>query len=397
MAAMNDVPASPDVVVVGGGVIGLSIAWRAAETGRRVAVVDPAPGRGATWAAAGMLAPVTEAHYGEEALAGLTVHAAEQWPAYSSDLEAVSECDTGYLRCGTIVVGADRSDRLALDEIRAYQTSLGLEVTALSGRESRELEPALSPGSHGGAHVPGDHQVDNRLLVAALLAACRAHHVTFVADRVVAVDQDQTGAVSGIIHGSGIALRAPAVVLASGWDVALAKGLSPDTLPPVRPVKGMTLRLQARALAPRLSRTVRGLVHGIPCYLVPRTDGALVVGATSEERGTDRTVDAGAVYALLRDARSLVPGIDEYELVECATGLRPATPDNAPVVGWSSVPGLALAVGHYRNGILLAPVTATAVADLIAGRPLPEVMTPFGPERFPDRVRAVPAPSAAAR
>ncbi len=397
MAAMHEVPASPDVVVVGGGVIGLSIAWRVAETGRRVVVVDPAPGRGATWAAAGMIAPVTEAHYGEEALASLAVHAAERWPAYNTDLEAVSARGTGYLRCGTIVVGADRSDRLALDEIRAYQASLGLEVTALSGRESRELEPALSPNSHGGAHVTGDHQVDNRLLVAALTAACRAHHVTFVADRVAAVDRDRTGAVSGVVQDTGIALRAPTVVLAAGWDLASVQGLPPGTLPPVRPVKGMTLRLQARALAPRLSQTVRGLVHGIPCYLVPRHDGALVVGATSEERGTDQTVDAGAVYALLRDARSLVPGIDEYELVECATGLRPGTPDNAPVVGWSSVPGLALAAGHYRNGILLAPVTAAAVADLVAGRPLPDVMAPFGPERLLGHARGAPAAGTAAR
>ncbi|MDA8148979.1 MAG: FAD-dependent oxidoreductase, partial [Actinomycetota bacterium] len=187
------------------------------------------------------------------------------------------------------------------------------------------------------------------------------------------------------------------VVLAAGWDLASVQGLPPGTLPPVRPVKGMTLRLQARALAPRLSQTVRGLVHGIPCYLVPRHDGALVVGATSEERGTDQTVDAGAVYALLRDARSLVPGIDEYELVECATGLRPGTPDNAPVVGWSSVPGLALAAGHYRNGILLAPVTAAAVADLVAGRPLPDVMAPFGPERLLGHARGAPAAGTAAR
>jgi len=394
---MSEMPGSPDVVVVGGGVIGLSIAWRVAETGHRVVVVDPTPGRGATWAAAGMLAPVTEAHYGEEALARLTVHAAEQWPAYSTDLEAVAERGTGYLRCGTIVVGADRSDRLALDEIRAYQASLGLEVTPLSGRESRELEPALSPNSHGGAHVPGDHQVDNRLLVAALVSACQASHVAFVADRVVAVDRDGTGAVSGVILDTGTALGAPVVVMASGADVASVRGLPPGALPPVRPVKGMTLRLQARRLAPRLSRTVRGLVHGIPCYLVPRHDGALVVGATSEERGTDRTVEAGAVYTLLRDARSLMPGIDEYELVECATGLRPGTPDNAPVVGWSSVPGLALAAGHYRNGILLAPVTAAAVADLIAGRPLPEVMTPFGPGRFPTHVPGAPTPGIVAR
>ncbi len=380
---MSNVPGQPEVVIVGGGVIGLSIAWRVAEDGCRVTIIDPAPGRGATWAAAGMLAPVTEAHYGEEALARLTLHAAGLWPAFNADLEAAAGQGAGYLRSGTIVVGADHSDRLALDDIRAYQTSLGLAVTPLSRRESRELEPALSPSSHGGAYVPGDHRVDNRLLVAALVAACRAHQVTFVTDRVVAVDRGRTGAVSGVALETGSALAAPAMVMASGWDLASVQGIPAGALPPVRPVKGMTLRLRAGGRAPRLSHTVRGLVHGVPCYLVPRNDGSLVVGATSEERGADRTVEAGAVYTLLRDSRSLVPGIDEYELVECATGLRPGTPDNAPVVGWSPVPGLALAVGHYRNGILLAPVTAAAVADLLAGRPLPDVVAPFGPERFP--------------
>ena len=141
-----------------------------------------------------------------------------------------------------------------------------------------------------------------------------------------------------------------------------------------------------------LPRTVRGLVRGRPCYLVPRLDGSVVVGATSEERGFDRTVQAGAVHALLDDARALVPGIDELELGECLAGLRPGSPDNGPTVGWTAVRGLAVATGHYRNGILLAPLTADAVVALLGDEPVPAPFAPFGPERWGRRARGPATP-----
>ncbi len=177
-------------------------------------------------------------------------------------------------------------------------------------------------------------------------------------------------------------MTAESVVVTAGCHSNQLGGLPPGTLPPVRPVKGMTLRLAAPAHVPRLRRTLRGLVHGESCYVVPREDGSVVVGATVEEKGFDRTVQARALYELLRDARTVVPGLDEYELTETAVGLRPGSPDNAPAIGRTAVPGLLVATGHYRNGILLAPVTADAIAALLAGGDSDAVVAPFGPQRF---------------
>jgi glycine oxidase len=365
--------AGMDAIIVGGGVIGLAAAWRAARAGVTVTVVDPEPGRGASWAAAGMLAPVTEAEFGEEPLVRLLVAGAARWEAFARDLAEAAGGDTGYRPCGTVVVAADASDRTAVDQLLAYRLSLGLEATRLTGSACRRLVPALAPGVRGGAEVPGDHQVDNRVLLGALRTACERAGVAAVAE--AAVEVRPAGSGVSVRLAGGRSLAAGAVVVAAGASSGCLAGVP---VPPLRPVKGHVLRLRG---APLLDRTVRGLVRGRPCYLVPRADGSVVVGATVEERGFDRVVQAGAVHALLDDARTLVPGIDELELVECATGLRPATPDNAPYVGWTSVPGVALATGHFRNGILLAPLTAQAVAALLAGDPVPAALQGFGPDR----------------
>jgi glycine oxidase len=173
-------------------------------------------------------------------------------------------------------------------------------------------------------------------------------------------------------------------VLAAGWQSGVLSGLPPGTAPPVRPVKGQILRLRPRPGAPAapLARTVRGLVRGSSVYLVPRADGEIVVGATQEELGSDTTVTAGGVWELLRDARLLVPGITELELAEAMAGLRPGTPDNAPVLGPAALPGLVLATGHFRGGVLLAPVTAEVIAEYLATEALPELAAPFTAARF---------------
>ncbi len=371
-----------DAVFVGGGVIGLSAAWRAARRGLSVAVVDPRPGHGATWAAAGMLAPVTEVHFGQEALGRLLLAAAGRWETFAAELEEAAGSPVGYRRCGTLVVAADASDRAWVDRLAGHQRALGLEVAPRSASQCRALVPALSPAVRGGSEVPGDHQVDNRALAAALVTACRAAGVELVADSVAGV-RCNGGRATGVELAGGSRLAAGTVVLSAGCDSARLRGLPPGAAPPVRPVKGHILRLRGDPGAPLLGRTVRGLVHGRATYLVPRTDGSVVVGATVEERGYDRRVQAGAVHALLDDARTLVPGIDELELAECAAGLRPGSPDDAPVVGRvAAVDGLVVATGHHRNGILLAPLTADAVADLLAGGPLTGPLAPFGPERF---------------
>jgi glycine oxidase len=365
-----------DAIFVGGGVIGLSAAWTAARQGMEVAVVDPAPARGASWVAAGMLAPVTEAGFGEEPLVALLVAGADRWPAFAAELGEAAGCEVGYVTAGTVVVAVDGSDRAVVDQLVAYRQSLGLATTRLSASECRRLVPALAPGIRGGAGVPGDHQVDNRLLLTALLAACQRAGVSLVRHRARAVVTGPGGAAEGVRCQDGLVLEAGAVVVTAGTGSPEVEGVP---LPPVRPVKGHVLRL--RGPAGLLPCTVRGLVHGRPCYLVPRKDGRVVVGATVEERGEDRSVQAGAVHGLLDDARTLVPGVDELELMACEVGLRPATPDNGPLVGWTKIPHLAVATGHYRNGVLLAPVTAEAVAALLAGDDVPAPLAGFGPDR----------------
>jgi glycine oxidase len=231
--------------------------------------------------------------------------------------------------------------------------------------------------------MPFDHQVDNRRLVEALLAGCARMGVGLTPDRVAAVRSDGDR-VTGVGLASGSSIDAAAVVLCAGFESAATAGLPDEVLPPVRPVKGQILRLQAAdaSTRPLFERTVRALVHGRSCYLVPRADGSLVVGATVEERGVDRTVRAGPVLELLDDARAVVPGVEELELVECAAGLRPGSPDNGPIVGWTAYDRLMVATGHYRNGILQAPLTADTVASLLQGEPPPGVMAAFGPARF---------------
>ncbi|HTU39529.1 MAG TPA: glycine oxidase ThiO [Acidimicrobiales bacterium] len=374
--------APSQVHVVGGGVIGLACAWELSRNGHDVTVVAPAPGRdGAGWVAAGMLAPVTEAQFGESALTTLLREGARLWPAFVAALEAAAGTNVGYDTNGTITVAVDASDRATLDDLLAYQRALGLAAERRSASECRRLVPALSPALRGGIEVRGDHAVDNRALLSALLGACRAGGVAFVEASVTALEPGPA-----LVLGDGRRIGADHVVLAAGTGLASIGGIEELGLPPLRAVKGHILRLGpppgsvlgppagAGAPLPLLPRTVRALVRGRSVYLVPRRDGSLVVGATVEERGFDTTVQAGAVHELLCDARAVVPGIDELELREAAAGLRPATPDNRPRIGRTSRDGVVVATGHYRNGIVLAPLTAHAVADLLAERPLAPVV-----------------------
>ena len=354
------------VLVVGGGVIGLACAWRLSRDRHTVTVVAPEPGHGgASWVAAGMLAPVTEAQFGESALTSLLLEGARLWPSFAAELEHASGRDLGYVTTGTVTVALNASDRAALDDLFAYQHSLGLESHRCSGSECRRLVPALSPAVRGGMEVPGDHQVDNRALLGALVEACARSGVAFERVAVAALGEGPE-----LVLADGRRLGADHVVLAAGTGLHGIAGLESAGVPEVRPVKGHILRLGAPApdAAPLLARTVRGLVRGHSIYLVPRRDGSVVVGATVEERGDDTAVQAGAVHELLCDARSIVPAVDELELLEAAAGLRPATVDNTPRIGWTKADGVVVATGHYRSGILLAPLTASAVSDLLAQR-----------------------------
>ena len=375
-----------ELLVLGAGVIGLSCAWRAAQQGRRVTVLDPAPASGASWVAGGMLAPVTEAWPGEEELLALGVEAVARWPAFAAELTEAAGRPAGLRTDGTIVVATGSGDRAELDALAAHLARLGRPVERLSGRELRRLEPGLGPDVRGGLSVPDDLAVDNRALLGALRTAAERLGVTFVA-AAAAVVLDDGARVVGVrcVAGpeSGATERAADTVLVAAG--AHSAGLHPALHGLVRPVKGEILRLALRPGAfPAPRRTVRALVDGRPVYMVPRADG-LVLGATQSEVGFDTTVTVGGVRDLLRDAERILPGIAEYALVESAAGLRPGSPDNLPLIGAIGPEGLLVATGHHRNGMLLAPVTADAVAALLRGEAVP------GPVRVADPARFVPA------
>jgi glycine oxidase len=378
-------PAPADVAVVGAGAIGLSIAWRAVQAGLSVLVLDDDPGRGASWAAAGMLAPVTEVHYGEEALLRLNLASNALWPSFAAELAAASGIDLAYRRSGTLLAARDADDNAALDDLHAFQQRLGLEVRRLRGREARALEPGLAPRTRGGILIEGDHQVDNRAVVEALRAAAARAGVRFVAERVAALNRPGAR-VTGVRSTTGAVVEADTVVLAAGADTATIEGLPPDLLP-VRPVKGQLLHLRRPRWEPAEPPLATRNIRGLEVYIVPRADGRVVVGATVEERGFDRTITAGAVLDLLRAAWELLPGIAEYELVEAVAGSRPATPDNAPLVGPTGLDGLVAATGHYRNGVLLAPITAAGIVRLLTAGTVPHELSPFDPRRFGARAR----------
>jgi glycine oxidase len=373
----QDQTASSGVVVIGGGVIGLSVAWRAAQRGHAVCVLERGElGAGTSRVAAGMLAPVTEADAGELALLELGLRSARAWPAFADELAAASGADPGLRRCGTLVVARDGDEAAALERELALRVDLGLDVERVLPSAARRLEPALAPTLRLALAVPGDHAADPRALLLALTEAARragAKLRTGTSVRSIRVDHGQVVAVE--LAGGGLVQAGQVVVAAGAWS-GMIGGLPAAAAIPLRPVKGQILRLrdaQGPGLLERIVRFEGG-------YLVPRGDGRYVLGATMEERGFDTKVTAGALYELLRDAGELVPGIHELVLEEAAAGLRPATPDNAPVLGAAEeVEGLVWATGHHRNGILLAPVTADVVAGVLDGIAAPPA---FGPGRF---------------
>lgn len=356
---------SYDAVIVGAGAIGLSCAWRAARHGARVAVVERShPPAGATRVAAGMLAPVGELAFGEPELLKMTVAAAELYPGFVAELEEASGISTGYSRDGALHVALDRDEAAELRRVHELQRSLGLGAEWLPPRRCRELEPGLTPSFNGGVHAPGEASVDPRALAAALLAAVDAEGVELLTGTGVEAALLDGERIAGLRTEGGEELRAASVVLAAGAWSGQVEWLPEPARPPVRPVKGQILELRARDGG----TPCRGIVASERVYLVPRPDGRLIVGATVEEQGFDTAVTAGGVHELLREAYRLLPEVAEMELVEAAAGLRPGTPDNLPRVGPSGVDGLLWACGHHRNGILLAPLTANAIAGHLDGQ-----------------------------
>jgi glycine oxidase len=374
-----------DAIFVGAGVIGLACAWRAAQRGASVCVLErDRPAAGATGVAAGMLAPVGEASWGEERVLGFNFASLERWPGFAEQLEAESGLGTGFARIGALHVALDRDEAEELRRRYELHRSLGLDSEWLRGSESRRLEPGLATAIRGGAHVPGEATADPTRVAAALLAALERRGVPVHSGAEVTSAARRSG-VWLVETADGRAMESAQLVLAAGCWSGQADWL-PEGPPPVRPVKGEVLTLRGAAEDP----VCAGIVAGERVYMVPRPDGRLIVGATVEERGFDTTVTAGGVHELLREAYRVIPEIAELELAEAAVGLRPGSPDNAPLVGPGDADGLLIATGHFRNGVLQAPVTADCVAALLAGEPAPVDIEPFSPGRFASRASDSP-------
>ncbi|MDO4918273.1 glycine oxidase ThiO [Kocuria sp.] len=384
--------AAAHVVVAGAGLIGLATALELRRRGAAVTVVDPRPAWGATRAAAGMLAPVAETQYGQERLYPLMRASAAEYPGFVERVAAATGLPTGYRTEETLVVAADAADARSLSDLASHQIASGMDVEEISTREARSLEPALAPRLGGAVRIVSDRQVDPRMLAAAMVEALSAPHldtlgdvpdagpVTWWTSRVdsVQVSRAEPPTATGVVLDSGERLPADAVVVASGLTANTVGGLPADLELRLRPVFGDILRLRVpdSVLAPGeehlLSRTVRAQVLGRPVYMVPRADRTLVLGATSREDGRENVL-AGGVHQLLRDARTVVPAIDDCDVLEMMARARPGTPDDLPYLGGTSVAGLVVSTGHFRHGILLTPVASRLAAELVTGILDPQV------------------------
>ena len=376
------------VVVIGGGLAGRVTAWRAARAGAPVTLIEPDPvtaparARAASTVAAGMLTPATEAVFGEEPLMELGIRSAALYPGFVAELESACGFDVGYRTTGTLLVAFDSDDMAVLDRLHALHERLGVATERLSGRACRRLEPMLSPSVRGGVLAPQDHSVDPRLLLHALAVAGERAGVVEVCAHATAVRSPGAGGARlRTVLDDGRELSADHVVIAAGcWSDRI--DLPEPVVPPLRPVKGQLLRTRLPAGQPPLvERTVRGLVRGFPVYLVPRADGEIVIGATQEELGYDTSPTVGGLWQVLRDARELVPGVTELEVTETCVGLRPGSFDNEPLLGPTRIPGLHLAGGHFRHGVLLTPVTGEVMAHSLATGSLPEYAKRFAADR----------------
>lgn len=377
---MNPIPArsKPRTAIIGGGVIGLAIGWRLAQAGCAIEIFERGEaGKGASWAAAGMLAAGVETEPGELGLHALNRASQLAWPGFAAELEAASGQSVELRGEGTLVVALNRDDAAQLRYTYDFQRAQGIDLEWLSGAQARAREPFLHPNLAAGVFSAGDHQVENRKLVRALRSAFLAAGGKLHEHCAVTAIETSGSKVTGVTLGDR-RVGADVVVLAAGaWSGEIA-GLPAPARPPVRPIKGQMLSLRMDPDAPLL----RHVVWTPRVYLVPRCDGRLIVGATSEERGFDPDLTAGGVFALLEGVWRALPGVEELPIDELWVGFRPGCRDDAPVLGPGGLDGLVYATGHHRNGILLTPVTADAVADYILTGQMAELVQPFAITRF---------------
>lgn len=349
------------LVIIGAGVAGLVSGWTLAKEGHDVVMLERGePGDGASSAAAGMLAPVAEATFGESSLVQLGLESLSMWQDFARGLERASGVEIDYQTRGTLVVAVDRDDLEALEHTHRLHRELGLEAELIDGDEARELEPFLAPSVSGAVHCPGDHQVDPRKLVAALVAAFEAAGGTLRTGVEVTGLSTKDGRVVGLETDTDEAFEADQYILAAGaWSRTIA-GQGADR-PHIRPVRGQMLSVVLGE--PPLCQHV---IRAPDAYLVPKSDGRLIIGATMEEMGWDDRLTAGGVMDLLVGAWEAMPAVYDRPILETWTGFRPMTLDNEPIIRRSdALVNLVFATGHGRNGILLTPVTGKRVLALI--------------------------------
>ena len=370
-------PARAEIAIVGGGLIGLSIAWRLAQAGRSVVVVERETiGSGASLAATGMLAPAAEHEPGSDPLLPLALDSLRRWPGFRDELQEASGLDLDYREDGTLVLAIGRDEVERLRFRYDLQRRSGVAAEWIAGTEVRRREPALRPSVTAGVFCPLDHQVDPSRVMAALVRACRAAGVVLVENSPVVALERAGGRVTGLRTAEDV-LAADTVILAAGaWSGE--GGLLPQGLGlPVRPLKGQSLALKT---TPRTG-TLSHMVWTEQVHMAPKSDGHIIVGATVEDCGFRTGVTAGGLYALLEGARRVLPGIEEMEVEAVWSGFRPTSDDDAPILG-EIAPGLVVATGHHRNGYLLAPVTADAIAAFVTTGALPAVAKDFSLARF---------------
>lgn len=359
------------VNIVGAGIIGLSTAFELSSRGHTVSIIDPAPGQGASHAAAGMLAPAAETIWGQGPLHQLLASSSTSYPEFVNRITEVTGNRPDYLQSSTLVVAAEPADRETLHELVQLQSSLGLSAEKLLPSQARSLEPALASNISGAVLCADDHQIDPRSVVRILLDHFRTNLMHEQADSLIS-DGTRT---LGVRTRSGIDLEADQTLLCTA--LGTIGGLEPL---PLRPVYGDILRLQGPSGPAVLSRIVRGIVHREQVYLVPRKDGSLVLGASVREDGNPE-VNVGAMYSLLDNARRLVPGIADCSFKEVIARARPATCDDRPLIGRLD-PGLVLSTGYSRHGVLLSPLGSQLTADLAENQLINPLLKDVDPQRF---------------
>jgi glycine oxidase len=366
----------PDVVVIGGGGIGCACAWELAKRGLHVVVVERGtPGREATWAAAGMLSALSDDDHPADLLL-LARASRDRYPAFVEELQHATGVELAYRSLGSLRVALDDAEAASLRRWVAHQREVGIEAEWLDADAVRRLEPSLAPGVRGGALARGEQHIDNRRLGRAVWAAAVAAGVHFrlgvPATRILGAD---SGRVTGVELATGERIEAGSVVLAAGSWSGLLSGL-PRPLPVV-PVRGQMLALEA------VPTPIARIVMTTRCYLIPDAGGRVLVGATVERAGFHPVVTPAGLRHLADAAAAAAPALADAPVAEVWAGLRPGTPDGLPILGLDpEVPNLVYATGHHRNGILLLPITAGVVADIVLGTAPAVPLEPFSPARF---------------